>query len=238
MASGGRFKTETIDHLCGSGWATCGSVAEAVARAGLPAITGTYLLSAFSQDTWLAGESAVAGLREHFAAARFADQTEFGLLLVPDPERLDTRRPMPPDVRRDQLDTTGDVADARLPDGALAIPPGKPWTLVATVTGPIGISLGSYLDVTSASASAFTVLGIDTRIGMTRQVWGARVLQSGANLPDSDANPRWTFTLFPGEPLTDRQAESGTVLHHHVRFRLGKPDRGIASARVAPALSC
>lgn len=238
MASGAKFKTETIDRLCGSGWATCESVAEAVARAGLPAITGTYLLSAFSEDTWSSGESAVAGLREHFAAARFADQTEFGLLLVPDPALLDTRRPMPPDVRRDQLATTGDVADARLPDGAMTVPPGKPWTLVATVTGPTGISLGSYLDVTDAPAPDFTVLGVDTRTLMTRQVWGARVLQSGAHLPDSDANPRWTFTLFPGEPLTDRQAESGTVLHHHVRFRLGKSDRGIASARVAPALFC
>lgn len=72
---------------------------------------------------------------------------------------------------------------------------------------------------------------------MTRQIWGARVLQAGhRDLPDSDQNTRWTFTLFPGEPLTDGRAESGTVLRGRVRFRLGKPDRGIGSARVAPAL--
>jgi hypothetical protein len=29
---------------------------------------------------------------------------------------------------------------------------------------------------------------------------------------------------------------SGTVLKSKVRFRLGKPDRGIGSARVAPAI--
>ena len=32
-------------------------------------------------------------------------------------------------------------------------------------------------------------------------------------------------------------AESGTVLKGKVRFRLGKPDRGISSARVAPAMA-
>ena len=72
---------------------------------------------------------------------------------------------------------------------------------------------------------------------MIRQVWGARVMQSGRDLPDSDLNPRWTFTLFPGEGLTDSCAESGTVLHGKVRFRLGKPDRGIGPARAAPAIA-
>ena len=62
---------------------------------------------------------------------------------------------------------------------------------------------------------------------MIRQVRGARVLQSGGNLPDCDANDHWTFTLFPGEALIDGDAESGTVLKGKVRFRLGKPDRGI-----------
>jgi len=63
------------------------------------------------------------------------------------------------------------------------------------------------------------------------------VLQSGPRLPDCEANDRWTFTLFPGEGLTDGFAESGTVLKGKVRFRLGKPDRGISSARVAPAIA-
>ena len=61
-------------------------------------------------------------------------------------------------------------------------------------------------------------------------------MQSGRDLPDSDLNPRWTFTLFPGEGLTDACAESGTVLHGKVRFRLGKPDRGIGPAAAASGL--
>jgi len=68
-------------------------------------------------------------------------------------------------------------------------------------------------------------------------VWGARVLQSGASLPDCEANDRWIFTLFPGDGLTDGLAESGTVLKSKVRFRLGKPERSISSARVAPAIA-
>lgn len=38
------------------------------------------------------------------------------------------------------------------------------------------------------------------------------------------------------EALVDGQAESGTVLKGRVRFRLGRSNRGIGSARVAPAL--
>lgn len=72
---------------------------------------------------------------------------------------------------------------------------------------------------------------------MTRQLWGARVLQCGETPPDCEHNARWTFTHFPGEPLVDGLAESGTVLKSKVRFRLGKADRGIGSARVAPALA-
>ena len=86
-------------------------------------------------------------------------------------------------------------------------------------------------------AAAFTIDGADSRQLMIRQVWGARVLQSGRDLPDSDLNPQWTFTLLPGEGLTDACAESGTVLHGKVRFRLGKPDRGIGPARAALAIA-
>lgn len=72
---------------------------------------------------------------------------------------------------------------------------------------------------------------------MIRQIWGARVLQSGPNLPDCEANDHWTFTLFAGEELIDGCAESGTVLKGRVRFRLGKPTRRIGSARIAPAIA-
>jgi hypothetical protein len=230
------FKDEQITRLAASGWSRCASVAAAVADAGLPAVTAEYL-AAFSDEVWDAAEAAVRGVGEHFAAARFADETTYGVLLVPDPSKLDTRRPMTAEIRRDQLDAAAaDVFDERLPVGALAVQPGAPWTMVAGVTGPYGPSLGSHNQVVSAADDAFTVAGVDTRRAMVRQLWGARVLQAGADLPDCEKNDHWTFTLFPGEPLTDGCAESGTVLHGKVRFRLGKPDRGIGSARVAPVV--
>lgn len=119
----------------------------------------------------------------------------------------------------------------------LGIGPGQDWTLVATVTGPYGISLGSYEDVSGGPAQAFTVEGRDTRALMIRQIWGARVLQSGPHLPDCEANDHWTVTLFAGEELIDGCAESGTVLKGRLRFRLGKPTRRIGSARIAPAIA-
>jgi hypothetical protein len=166
-------------------------------------------------------------LTEHFASARFADEVEYGVLLVPDPSKLDTRRPLPREL------TSPDVFDERLPAG-VALPGDRPWHLVVSVIGSYGPSLGSYHDV--IASDGFVVDGQDTRQWMTRQLWGARVLQCGATPPDWEHNERWTFTLFPGEQLVDGQAESGTVLKGKVRFRLGKPDRGIGSARVAPAV--
>ena len=72
---------------------------------------------------------------------------------------------------------------------------------------------------------------------MTRQIWGARLLQCPLGLVlDSDYVERWIFTLLPGEGLVDKRAVSGTVFKRRVRFRLGKADRGIGSARVSPAL--
>ena len=233
------FRDEQVARLDGSGWVRCGSVARAVAAAGLPAPTAEHLASAFPDAVWARAERAVRALEQHFASARFADETVWGILLVPAPGLLDTRRPMPASTRADQLAAPEpDVFDERLPLDASVLDHGdRPWTMVATVTGAYGPALGSWRDVSSAPAEAFTVDGRDSRRLMTRQLWGARVLQGGAEPPDCEANPRWTFTLFPGEGLTDGLAESGTVLHGRVRFRLGKPDRGIASARVAPALA-
>ena len=109
--------------------------------------------------------------------------------------------------------------------------------VVAGVVGQYGISAGSHEDVTSAPAERFEVDGVDTRALMTRRLWGARLLQCPPGLvPDSDYAERWTFTLFPAEGLVDGRAVSGTVLKRRVRFRLGKADRGIGSARVSPAL--
>ncbi|HWD83789.1 MAG TPA: hypothetical protein VG497_33040 [Kribbella sp.] len=202
-------------------------VAALVAGRDLPAITEDYLRDTFA---WSRAEQAARALTSHFAAARFADEVEYGALLVPDPAKLDTRAPLPLDVRPTP---EPDVFDERLPAG-VALPGDDPWHLVVSVIGSYGPSLGSYHDV--KASDRFVVDGQDTRTWMTRQLWGARVLQCGVTPPDCEHNERWTFTLFPGEELVDGQAESGTVLKGKVRFRLGKPDRGIGSARVAPAV--
>ncbi|GAA5166770.1 hypothetical protein GCM10023321_58420 [Pseudonocardia eucalypti] len=233
----GDFKDEQIAALARSGWAGCASIVELVARVGLPAPTREYLRDAFSEAHWADAERAVAALRAHFAGARFAEEVRWGVLLVPDPARLDTRGPLPGAARRDQLgEPNEDVLAEALPAGTAGVPSGAPWTMVATVTGAYGPALGSHRRVVKAPAEEFTVLGTDTRRWMLRQLWGARVLQCGATPPDCERNERWTFTLFPGEPPVGGQAQNGTVLKGRVRFRLGKPDRGIGSARVAPAL--
>ncbi|MDY7101040.1 MAG: hypothetical protein S0880_07615 [Actinomycetota bacterium] len=231
------FRAREIERLTTSGWATCGSIATLVAGAGLPPVTADGLGEWFSDEEWARAERAVGALAERFANARFADEVAYGTVLVPDPARLDTRQAAPAGARFDQLGAaTPDVVDERLGDGVLGVAPGRPWTMVATVVGAYGPSLGSYDDVVSGPAERFVIDGEDTRRLMIRQVWGARVLQCGATPPDCEHNDRWTFTLQAGEPLVDGLAESGTVLKGKVRFRLGKPTRGIASARVAPAL--
>ncbi len=204
------FREHQTELLGWSGWNQCPSVATAVADAGLPAPTREYLHDTLTTAAWSAAEQAVAALEQHFRRARFADEVSWGLLLVPDHRRLDTRQPMPGQVREDQRDASGDdVVDPDLTPGVLAVATGAAWTLIGTVVGPYGPSLGSYREVAGAGADEFTVLGQDIRRLMTRQVWGARVLQAGhRHLPDSDHNTRWTFTHFPGEPLTDGRAES------------------------------
>ncbi len=219
------FVASSLDRLVAA-WTTA-PLTTLIRSRGLPAITRDYLLNTFD---WQRAEDATHALTKHFADARFADEVEYGVLLVPDPAKLDTRGPLPHEVRPTP---SPDVFDERLPAG-VALPGDRPWQLVVSVIGSYGPSLGSYNDVTASDD--FVVDGQDTRQWMTRQVWGARVLQCGATPPDCEDNERWTFTLFPGEELVDGQAESGTVLKGKVRFRLGKPDRGIGSARVAPAV--
>ena len=157
----------------------------------------------FSADHWKTAEAVTAALREHFSDARFAEETTYGVLLVPDPAKLDTRWAMSPDVRHDQLGRLApDVFDERLPPGTLGISPGQDWTLVATVTGPYGISLGSYENVSGGPAEAFTVEGHETRALMIRQMWGARILQSGPTRPDCEANDHWTHRPSHRHPVS------------------------------------
>jgi hypothetical protein len=229
--------TEQFTLLAESGWNTCGSVREGVAKVGLPVPTAAYLRRTFDERHWQQVDGAVDALYAHFAGVRFADDATFGALLVPDPDKLDTRGAVDPEIRRDQLGVpTEDVVDKQLPGGALVIPPGNDWTLVATITGAAGIHFGSYRHIRDGDAETYTVDGVDTRDLMVRQIWGARVLQSGKNLPDCEIGGGWTFTLFPGEDLVGGRAVSGTILYNKVRFRLGSPDRGIAVVRVCPGV--
>jgi hypothetical protein len=229
---------DQLELLARSGWNTCDSVREGVARAGLPVPTAQYLKKTFPTATWKAMDRAVAALRERFVDARFADEAVFGALLVPDPTKIDTRGAVEPAIRVDQIGKeVEDFVDAKLPAGRLVVEPGADWTLVATITGRAGIHLGSYDDIRGdASPEKYRVDGVDTRELMVRQIWGARVLQGGADVPDCEVGGGWTFTLFPGEDLVRAQAVSGTILYDKVRFRLGKPTRGTAVVRVCPAL--
>jgi hypothetical protein len=228
---------DPIASLAKSGWNRCDSIRDGLKQAGLPLPTAKYLEATFSKAFWKRAGRAVEALQARFSDARFADSCEFGLLLVPDVAKLDTRGPVPAALRRDQsADPLSDLIDRRMGKGKLVTEPGVAWSIVATVTSSAGVFFGSYDDIVQAGAERFTADGVDTRALMVRQLWGARVLQSGDDLPDSTVQDVWTFTLFPGEGVTSRAASSGTILHGKVRFRLGRSDRRISSARVCPAL--
>jgi hypothetical protein len=231
-------QSNQIEILSQSAWNTCKSVHEGIVRAGLPVPTADYLQQTFSSAHWKKIGHAIAALRDRFIHARFGDKAVFGALLVPDPAKLDTRGAVDPAIRMDQVgEATEDFVDQKLPAGKLLVQPGADWTVVATITGPAGVHFGSYHDICNdESPENYHVDGVDMRATMVRQIWGARVLQSGDELPDCEVGGGWTFTLFPGEDLVDGRAVSGTVLYNEVRFRLGKPDRGIAVVRVCPAL--
>jgi len=172
---------------------------------------------------------------------RFAGDVDYGLLAVPDAARFDTRGAVDPRIRCGQRpDLVEDLVDPALGKGAdlSGLTLGRDgWMVVAGVVGQYGVSAGSYEDIIKAPVERFEVDGVDARAFMTRQVWGARLLQCPPGVvPDSDDAERWTFTIFPAEGLVDGRAVSGTVLKKRVRFRLGKANRGIGSARVSPAL--
>ncbi|AIY40242.1 hypothetical protein LT85_1084 [Collimonas arenae] len=210
---------------------------EGIVQAGLPIPTAEYLRKTFSAAYWKRLDRAIQALRDHFQYARFGDQAVFGAVLIPDPAKLDTRGAVEPAMRRDQVGAASeDVVDKLLPAGKLVIQTGTDWTPVASITGPAGIHFGSYNDIRNSAPETYTVDGVDTRDLMVRQIWGARVLQSGAQLPDCEVGGSWTFTLLPGEDLVNAKAVSGTVLYDKVRFRLGSSDRGIAVVRICPAL--
>ena len=249
------FRDREIARLERSGWVTNTALFQALEAKGLrpPAQVVAECLdestgrSGSTGSRWERAARAVTHLREHFASFRFADDVDYGLLAIPAIDRLDTRGAMDPRIRCGQRpDLVGDLVDPALGEGAdLADLTGTVkttlgqdgWTVVAGVVGQYGISAGSYEEIAAAPAERFEVDGVDTRALMTRQIWGARLLQCPPGLvPDSDYAERWTFTLFPAEGLVEGRAVSGTVLKKRVRFRLGKADRGIGSARVSPAL--
>ena len=214
------------------------SVARAVENAGLPPVTATYLQETFTADTGARRKTLSTPYAATSARPASPTRSPTGCCWCPTPPGSTPapRGSTSSGPRAPTWSTHADVVDPRLPEGRLGVRPGPAWTLIATVTGAYGPALGSHHDITGAPPERFTVSGLDTRELMIRQLWGARVLQGGRQLPDYDGNQRWTFTLLPGEGLTGGHAESGTALKGRVRFRLGKPDRGIGPARVAPAL--
>ena len=58
----------------------------------------------------------MGALSEHFDSARFAKEVQYGVLLAPAADSLDTRQAIPAAVRADQLGIPAeDVFDERLP---------------------------------------------------------------------------------------------------------------------------
>ena len=233
-------RQQEMNRLESSGWLTNGPLRDLLARAGL-ASPAEVVGAGLSEAQWVRAGEKIDRLRERFGGCRFAEEVEYGLLVVPAPEYLDTRGAVPHEVRRGQYPAlVEDFVDPALGPGAEASGGAlelRGWRLYIAVVSERGISAGSYEAISSAPSENFEVDGFDTRRLMTRRLWGARLLQaSDGAIPDSDLSGRWTFTLFPGEPLTQGRAASGTVLKGKVRFRLGKPNRGIGSARVSPAL--
>lgn len=227
---------DLLTTLSESGWTRVPSVVQGLDAAGLPVPTRRFLHTAFTEADWARCHEAVTALSEAFDGCRFADEATWGPVLVPDPARLDTRRPAAPALRADQSEITReDFAAPTLPAGVNVCPPGAPWALVVTITSSSGLAMGSLEEVAAAD-DRFAVQGSDTRTLMLRQVWGALTLQSAPELPDSERRTSWTFTLFAGDDLVDGKVASGTVLHGQARQRLGKTTRGIVSARVRPGL--
>lgn len=228
---------KAMRKLAESGWVAAPSAAAALSEAGLPLPDVGYLAEAFDKTVWKAAEDAARGLAERFQTARFFDATEFEPLLVPDPSRFDVRVPAPEGVRADQPEVLKpDFLDERIGEGVNACEEADAWTLFVAATSPAGLAMGSYDDVAGAPSEVFTVEDFDTRSLMIRQLWCALTFQCGREMPDSERREAWTFTVFAGEAPVSGSVVSGTVLHGQVRQRLGKPTRGISSARVRPAL--
>jgi hypothetical protein len=142
------FRHEQINLPAKSGWNSSRSICEGLKKVNLPAPTAGYLESAFASEQWARAYHATTALRDHCKNARYADQAIFGVLLVPDPNKLDTRGGVDSAIRRDQTEiSAADIVDKRLPAGNLVTKPGIDWTLVATITGSAGIFLGSYNNI-------------------------------------------------------------------------------------------
>lgn len=229
-----------MNRLEHSGWVSNRPLRSLLDQVGLTSPV-EVVAAGMSQEQWARAGESIDRLRERFGRYRFAEEVEYGLLVVPVPDRLDTRGALPRQVREGQNSGLGeDFVDpalgpgADLSGGALEL---DGWRLYITAVSERGISAGSYETISATQRQDFEIDGFDTRRLMIRQLWGARLLQSPSGVvPDSDLGSVWTFTLFPGEPLVEGRAVSGTVLKGKVRFRLGKTNRGIGSARVSPAL--
>ncbi|MGC4190145.1 MAG: hypothetical protein QM589_02785 [Thermomicrobiales bacterium] len=226
------FRDRELSRIRQSGWVQNPRICALATDSALPSPI-EYAVEVLTDEHWERAERAETLLREKFAGHRFAEVVEYGLLLVPSPARLDTRGTMPAEVRAAQHSSLGeDFLDPALTGGVDLTAPASVWTPFVSIVGAYGLSAGSYEQI---AAEQFNIDGFDTCVGMTRQLWGARLLQAPEGVsPDSDYNDTWTFTLFPGKPLADGQAVSGTVLKGGVR--LGKTNRGIGSVRIAPAI--
>ena len=118
------FRESELDRMARSGWMGP-AVREMLALRGLPTPV-EHLEGIQDDDWWKRAERAVAALREHFATFRFGERTEFGLLLVPSPRKIDTRSHLPSAVRKRRAPASARISWTLRWDKASISP--SPWS--------------------------------------------------------------------------------------------------------------
>ena len=114
-------RQQEMNRLESSGWLTNGPLRDLLARAGL-ASPAEVVGAGLSEAQWVRAGEKIDRLRERFGGCRFAEEVEYGLLVVPAPEYLDTRGAVPHEVRRGQHPAlVEDFVDPALGPGAATV---------------------------------------------------------------------------------------------------------------------
>ena len=106
-----------MNRLKHSGWVSNRPLRSLLDQAGLTSPV-EVVAAGMSQEQWARAGESIDRLRERFGRYRFAEEVEYGLLVVPVPDRLDTRGALPRQVREGQNSGLGeDFVDPALGPG-------------------------------------------------------------------------------------------------------------------------